>query len=210
MRGFAEIRWHGRCGHGTATAARIAAGAAARLGKSFQAFPAFVDDAPPRLGEPVVAYTRIGDEPIGVRSEVVQPFVVVVLDASLLGCCDVTHGAQHGGIVLVNTALTPAGLRERYPLDGLRLCCVDATRVASETTGSAYPNTPMLGALCRATGLMTVESVVEYLRDDFGRRFPTEVVEANVAAVRRGYREAATDGGPARRRASRALSAAAG
>lgn len=194
MKGVVEIRWHGRCGQGTATAARLTAGSASRLGMYFQAFPAFLDDAPPRSGEPVVAYTRISDQPIRVHSEVTHPFMVAVLDASLLADGDVTRGARGDGIVLVNTALLPAELRRRYHLKGRRLYCVDAARIACETTDSQYPNTSILGALARVTDLMPVASVVDYLRDDFGRRLPKEVVEANVAAVRRAHAEVMAEG----------------
>jgi pyruvate ferredoxin oxidoreductase gamma subunit len=189
MQGVVEIRWHGRCGQGPATAARLAAGSASRQGKYFQAFPAFQDDGPPRSGEPIVAFTRVSDEPIQVRSEVEHPRVIALLDPSLLSGGDVTRGLPDDAIVVVNSDLAPAELREKYGLTSFRLYSVAASTIAAETAGSTYPNTSMLGALSRVTGLFPIESVIDYVREDFGRKFPPEVVEANVSAITRSYEE---------------------
>ena len=189
MQDVTEIRWHGRGGQGSATAARIAAGSASRQGKYFQAFPAFRDDGPPRCGEPTVAFTRISDQPIQVRSEVEHPRVVALLDPSLLSSRDVTGDLPSDAIVLVNSDLGPAELRRKYGLGKLRLYCIAATKIAGETAGSTFPSTSMVGALSRVTGLFPIESVVEYVREDFGKKFPPEVVEGNVNVVKRSYEE---------------------
>ena len=62
-----ELRIHGRGGQGSVTAAEILAVAAFRDGKFSQAFPAFGAE---RRGAPVMAFLRIGDEPIKIRSQV--------------------------------------------------------------------------------------------------------------------------------------------
>ncbi len=189
MTGVVEIRWHGRGGQGTATAARVTAGLASAQGKHFQAFPAFRDDAPPRLGEPVVAFTRISDEPIGDRAEAGCPGIVVLFDAHLLGTAEVTQGLASDAIVLVNSELSPAELREKHALKGLHLYCIAATAIARDTAGSAFPNMSMVGALSRITGLFPIDSVVKCVREDFGKHFPPEVVEGNVKAATRSYEE---------------------
>ena len=82
-----------------------------------------------------------------------------------------------------------AGLREHYGLKGGRLFTIAATRIAMETIKRPIPNTPMVGALTRITGLFPIEEVVEFLRYDFGKKFPPKVVEGNILAITRSYEE---------------------
>ena len=189
MNDLVEIRWHGRGGQGTATAARMTAAMASAQGKHFQAFPAFRDDAPLRRGEPVVAFARISDGPIGEHDEVGRPGIVVVLDDSLLRTAGVTDGLAGDAVLLVNSDLSAGALRAQHSLEGLRIFCVAATAIARETTGSPYPNTAMIGALSRVTGLFPIDTVVECVRADLGRTFSAELVESNVQAALRSYDE---------------------
>jgi pyruvate ferredoxin oxidoreductase gamma subunit len=55
--------------------------------------------------------------------------------------------------------------------------------------GRAMPNTPMLGALSRASGVVDVEIVKQQLQDSFEDKFPQKVIDANLAALERGYKE---------------------
>jgi pyruvate ferredoxin oxidoreductase gamma subunit len=184
--GLTEIRWHGRGGQGAVTAAKMVAEVALGQNRYFQAFPEY---GPERSGAPIVAFTRISDEPIQVYSGVEHPHIVVVLDPSLLSIVDVTKGAPDDAIVLVNSDLPPAQLRGHYHMEGHRLFTVAATKIATETIGRAIPNTPMVGALVRITGMFPIEDVVEFLRADFGKKFPPKVVEGNIAALTRSYEE---------------------
>jgi pyruvate ferredoxin oxidoreductase gamma subunit len=181
-----EIRWHGRGGQGAVTAAKMVAELALGQQKYFQAFPEY---GPERSGAPIVAFTRVSDEPIQVYSGVEHPQIVVVLDSSLLSIVDVTKGAPPDAIVLVNSEMNPAELRARYGLEGFRYYTVAATRIAVETIRRPIPNTPMVGALTRITGLFPIDEVVAFLREDFGKKFPPKVVEGNIAAITRSYEE---------------------
>jgi pyruvate ferredoxin oxidoreductase gamma subunit len=181
-----EIRWHGRGGQGAVTAAKMVAELALGQGKYFQAFPEY---GPERSGAPIVAFTRVSDEPIQIYSGIEHPKIVVVLDPSLLSVVNVTKGAPDDVIVLVNSEMPPAELREHYGLEGGRLFTIAATRIATETIRRPIPNTPMVGALTRITGLFPIENVVEFLREDFGKKFPPKVVEGNIAAITRSYEE---------------------
>jgi pyruvate ferredoxin oxidoreductase gamma subunit len=181
-----EIRWHARGGQGAVTAAKMVAELALGQGKYFQAFPEY---GPERSGAPIVAYTRVSDRPIQIYSGIEHPQIVVVLDPSLLGVIDVTKGAPEDAVVLVNSEMPPAELRRQYGLKGGRLFTIAATRIANETIRRPIPNTPMVGALTRITGLFPIEKVVEFLRADFGKKFPPKVVEGNIAAITRSYEE---------------------
>jgi len=184
--GLTEIRWHGRGGQGAVTAAKMVAELALGQHKYFQAFPEY---GPERSGAPIVAFTRVSDEPIQVYAGVEHPGIVIVLDSSLMGIVDVTKGAPDDAIVLVNSEKHPADLREQYGFTGHRLFTVPATRIAMETIRRPIPNTPMVGALTRITGLFPIDEVVEFLRHDFGKKFPPKVVEGNISAITRSYEE---------------------
>jgi pyruvate ferredoxin oxidoreductase gamma subunit len=184
--GLTEIRWHARGGQGAVTAAKTVAELALGQGKHFQAFPEY---GPERSGAPIVAFTRLSDQPIQLYSGVEHPQIVVVLDESLLKTVDVTKGAPEDALVLVNTELSPQELRSRYHLNGCRLFTISATRIATETIKRPIPNTPMLGALARVTGLFSLESLTQFLRSEFGKKFPPKVVEGNIAALTRSYQE---------------------
>ena len=181
-----EIRWHGRGGQGAVTAAKMVAELALGEGKYFQAFPEY---GPERSGAPIVAFTRVSDAPIQVYSGVEHPQIVVVLDSSLLAIVDVTKGAPDDAIVLVNSERSPAQLRKDYGFQGNKLFTIAATRIAVETIKRPIPNTPMVGALTRITGLFDIDDVVAFLREDFGKKFPPKVVEGNIAAITRSYEE---------------------
>ena len=181
-----EIRWHGRGGQGAVTAAKMVAEVALGQQKHFQAFPEY---GPERSGAPIVAFTRISDEPIQIFSGVEHPQIVAVLDPTLLSIIDVTKGAPDDAVVLINSDLPPARLREKYKMQGRRLYTVAATKIAVETIGRSIPNTPMVGALVRITGLFPLESVVEFMRAEFGKKFPPKVVEGNVSALTRANEE---------------------
>jgi pyruvate ferredoxin oxidoreductase gamma subunit len=181
-----EIRWHARGGQGAVTAAKMVAELALGQGKHFQAFPEY---GPERSGAPIVAFTRVSDEPIQVYSGIEHPGIVIVLDPSLLGAIDVTKGAPEDAVVLVNSEMPPAELRKHYGLKGGRLFTIAATRIATETIRRPIPNTPMVGALTRITELFPIDKVVEFLRTDFGKKFPPKVVEGNISAITRAYNE---------------------
>jgi pyruvate ferredoxin oxidoreductase gamma subunit len=181
-----EIRWHARGGQGAVTAAKMVAELALGQGKYFQAFPEY---GPERSGAPIVAFTRVSDEPIQLYCGIEHPRIVIVLDASLLGAVDVLKGAPDDAVVLINSEMTPAQLREHYGLKGGRLYTIAATRIALETIKRPIPNTPMVGALTRITELFPIDKVVEFLRYDFGKKFPPKVVEGNIAAITRSYEE---------------------
>jgi pyruvate ferredoxin oxidoreductase gamma subunit len=185
-RTLTEIRWHARGGQGAVTAAKMVAELALGQGKYFQAFPEY---GPERSGAPIVAFTRVSDHPIQVHCGIEHPQIVIVLDPSLFGTIDVTKGASDDAIVLVNSDMSPAEIRERYGLVGGRLFTIDASGIAMETIRRPIPNTPMVGALTRITGLFDIDDVVAFFQKEFGKKFPPKVVEGNVRALTRSYEE---------------------
>jgi len=176
-----EIRWHGRGGQGAVTSAELLAQAAINEGKYAQAFPSF---GPERRGAPVLAFVRISSkQPIRLRSGIVEPDVVVVLDSSLLRIVDVTSGLKNSGIVIINTKKQAEQLGKEFNVDW-SLATVDATKIARELLGVPITNTAMVGALIKATDVVRLESLFEPIRHRFGR-----LAERNIEAMERAYEE---------------------
>ena len=186
MKDMVEIRWHGRGGQGVVTAGEILAEAALEEGKYFQAFP---DYGPERMGAPVKAYTRISDSPIEIHSQITSPDIVVVIDPTLLGMVNVAEGLKDGGVILVNTPQSPQEIRKTLGLEGkpIKVFTIDASDIAMKHLGRNIPNTPMLGALVKATGLVSLDSVIRLTEERFGAKFREDVVKANVAAIKEAY-----------------------
>ncbi len=181
-----EIRWHARGGQGAVTAAKLLAETALSQGRYFQAFPEY---GPERMGAPILAFTRISNDPIHIRSSITNPDIVVVLDPTLLNTIDVTVGTGDDGVLIINTDDEPAEIRKAMKLKGRKVYTVNATRIAKETIGRPIPNTPMMGALVKVTGLMPLKSLTDYVRKSFGKKFAAEIIEGNVKAVERAYSE---------------------
>jgi len=179
--GLIEIRWHGRGGQGAVTSAELLAKAAIGEGKYAQAFPSF---GPERRGAPVLAFDRISeDKPIRVRAEILEPDVVVVLDASLLRVVNVTSGLKEKGLVVINTKKALPDIAAE--LGGKwRIAAVDATRIAREILGVPIVNTTMLGALIQATGAVKMESMLVPLQARFER-----LAERNINAMKKAFNE---------------------
>jgi pyruvate ferredoxin oxidoreductase gamma subunit len=181
-----EIRWHARGGQGAVTAAKLLAETALSQGQYFQAFPEY---GPERMGAPIQAFTRISSEPIHIRSSIANPEIVVVLDPTLLKAVDVTSGMHKDGVLIVNTDDEPKAIRKAMGLKGRTIFTVNATRIAQETIGRPIPNTPMMGALVKATDMMPIANLTDYVRKSFGKKFSDEIIEGNVQAVERAYAE---------------------
>lgn len=181
-----EIRWHARAGQGAITAAKVLAEATMEEGKYIQAMPEY---GPERSGAPIRAYNRISTSPIRQRSQVTTPDLVVVVDPSLLETEDLLAGTDAAALLLVNTPEDPRVVRDRLQVQGRRIFTLDATRIALEEMGKNFPNTPLLGALARVAGEVGLEGVQQQLRRELGKKVTPAVLESNLRALERGYRE---------------------
>ena len=186
MQSITEIRWHARGGQGAVTAAKMVAEVALSQDKYFQAFPEY---GPERSGAPIVAFTRLSDEPIQIYSAIEHPDYVLVLDPTLLDVVDVTAGTGDSAVVIVNSEEEAATLEARPEMADKKVYTVPATKIALETIRRAIPNTPLIGALARVSGLFPLEGVMDEVKMSLSKKFGEEVVNANLEAVRRGYEE---------------------
>ena len=186
MAGILEIRWHARGGQGAKTASLLLAQAAAMEGKYSQGFPEY---GPERMGAPMRGFTRISEEPIKLHCAIYSPEIVVVLDDTLLSAVDVAGGTPDDGIILVNTVKSADDVRKELDLKDRRIFVIDATGIAIEEIGRPIPNSPMLGALIKITGLLSLDAVINEIKKKFSHGFRPEVLEGNVRAITRAYEE---------------------
>ncbi|MDA7857954.1 2-oxoacid:acceptor oxidoreductase family protein [bacterium] len=181
-----EVRFHGRGGQGAKTAADLLAITALESGKYIQAFPEY---GPERAGAPIRAFTRISDEPINIHCGVTNPEVVVVIDPTLLEAVNVTEGLGDDGVLLANTEDGPEAIRKKINFKGGKVFTVDATKIALDTLGLAIPNTPMLGALIKATGLVSLDDLKEKVKKKFLKKIGEEKTKGNIDALQKAYDE---------------------
>ncbi|MCM1025336.1 MAG: 2-oxoacid:acceptor oxidoreductase family protein [Roseburia sp.] len=178
-----EIRWHGRGGQGAKTAALLLADVAFQAGKQVQGFPEY---GPERMGAPITAYDRISDSEIRVHSNIYDPDYVAVVDDTLLHSVDVTAGLKPEGGILINTEKKPEEiipLLKGYPG---KIYLLDARKVCMATLGQYFPNTPMLAAMVKISGVMETDVFLREMEESLQHKFARkpEVLEGNRKALR--------------------------
>jgi 2-oxoacid:acceptor oxidoreductase gamma subunit (pyruvate/2-ketoisovalerate family) len=175
-----EIRYHGRGGQGSVVASKILADAAFKEGNDVQSFPYFGVE---RRGAPVTAFTRIDGKPIRIKSEIYEPDYIVILDPSLVGAVDMTYGIKPDTMILVNSSKDPSGIDLGVPN---RMATVDATGIALDnklgSMAAPIVNTAIVGAFCRMSGVVKIESVEAAIRE-----IAPVKKDANVKAARDAY-----------------------
>ena len=188
MNNLIEIRWHGRGGQGAKTASLLLADAAFNTGKYIQGFPEY---GPERMGAPITAYNRISDKPITIHSNIYEPDYVVVVDDTLLESVPVTAGLKKEGAIVINTTKSPEYLKEKLNGYDGNIYTIDARKVSEETLGKYFPNTPMLAAIVKVTGIMSDEAFLEDMKGSFKHKFAKkpEVIEGNMKALELALKE---------------------
>jgi len=181
-----EMRWHGRGGQGAKTAATLVAEVAMVEGKYSQGFPEY---GPERMGAPIRGFTRIADRPIRIHSAVYYPDAVIVLDDTLLDTVDVAENLSEDGVVIVNTALPADEIKKKLSNHGRGVFLLDASRIAIDEIGRDIPNTPMIGALVKASGIVKLDTVLYDTEKKLSKKFGERIVKGNLKAVNRGFEE---------------------
>ena len=188
MKDLIEIRWHGRGGQGAKTASLLLADAAFNTGKYIQGFPEY---GPERMGAPITAYNRISNNPIRIHSNIYEPDYVVVVDDSLLEAVDVTAGLKPDGAIVINT--TKSGDELKPLLNGYSgdVYTIDARKISLETLGKYFPNTPMLAAIVKVSGVIDEKDFLADMEGSFKHKFAKkpEVIDGNMKALEMALKE---------------------
>ncbi|MEI3362276.1 MAG: 2-oxoacid:acceptor oxidoreductase family protein [Oscillospiraceae bacterium] len=188
MNNIVEIRWHGRGGQGAKTASLLLADAAFNTGKYVQGFPEY---GPERMGAPITAYNRISSERSTVHSNIYEPDYVVVVDETLLSAVDVTAGLKVEGAIVINSGKAPAELRPLLKGYRGKVCTIDAGKISEEELGKNFPNTPMLAAIVKVSGVVDADAFVKDMEASFHHKFASkpQVIEGNMRALKRSMEE---------------------
>ncbi|MHA1770166.1 MAG: 2-oxoacid:acceptor oxidoreductase family protein [Candidatus Thorarchaeota archaeon] len=182
-KGITEFRWHGRGGQGVVTSNQMLGKAALEEGRYIQAFPEF---GPERTGAPVRAFLRISKDPIQIYAQVYHPDIVVCIDPTLLEVVNPTEGLKEDGILVLNTTMSPAEVRDKFGFKTGKVVTVDASTIAMEILGRPFYNMPTMAAAVKATGIVKLETVIQTVLN----RYPGKVGELNKAAMERASEEA--------------------
>mgnify|MGYP002770759040 FL=1 len=183
MNDLIEIRWHGRGGQGAKTACLLLADAAFNTGKYIQGFPEY---GPERMGAPITAYNRISNSPITIHSAIYEPNYVVVVDDTLLDTVDVTAGLKEDGAIVINTTNDAETLKKK--LNGYTggIYTIDARSISIDALGKYFPNTPMLAAIVKVSGVIPEEQFLADMEGSFKHKFAKkpEVIDGNMKALK--------------------------
>ena len=183
MDNMIEIRWHGRGGQGAKTAALLLADAAFNTGKYIQGFPEY---GPERMGAPITAYNRISNSPITIHSAIYEPNYVVVVDDTLLDTVDVTAGLKEDGAIVINTTNDAETLKKK--LNGYKggIYTIDARSISIDALGKYFPNTPMLAAIVKVSGVIPEDQFLADMEGSFKHKFAKkpEVIDGNMKALK--------------------------
>ena len=178
----------GRGGQGAKTASLLLADAAFNTGKYIQGFPEY---GPERMGAPITAYNRISNMPIKVHCNIYEPDFVIVVDDTLLDCVPVTNGLESDGAIIINTTQNDDIIKEKLKNYNGSIYKLDARKISELTLGKYFPNTPMLAAVVKVTGVMSEEDFLKDMESSFAHKFAKkpEVIPGNMEALRRSMHE---------------------
>ena len=102
-----------------------------------------------------------------------------------------TKGLRKDGAILINTAKSK---EEIIPfLKGYegKVYTIDARQIAIDTLGKNFPNTPMLAAIVKVTGVIDDETFLKEMQGSFEHKFAKkpEVIEGNMNALKKALKE---------------------
>jgi pyruvate ferredoxin oxidoreductase gamma subunit len=183
-----EIRWHSRAGQGAVTGAKGLGTVVAATGKEVQAYALY---GSAKRGAAMNAYNRIDDEPIINHATKMNPDYVLVIDPGLAYTDDITKNEKPTTQYLITTHLNKDELIAKIPAladKTERVHVLDAISLSKETIGRSMPNTPMLGALMKVSGMFELDDFLDSMKKVLAK-FPQKIIDANMEAITRAYNE---------------------
>lgn len=172
------ITFLGLGGEGAKTASSLFARAAFEQGNQSQASPQFGAE---RRNAPVKSFTRVSDQKIWERGQIIKADIVIVLNTTLFEKIDVLFGLKEGGLLIVNS-------RNEFSIDVKAkmagVVFVDATGIATKHIKKPIPSTAILGALAKYIDpkIVDMDHLRAVIREQFG--------EGNVKAAEECYKVA--------------------
>lgn len=134
----------------------------------------------------MTAFTRVDDQPIRIRNFIYEPDHIIVLDQSLIESTQVDSGLKDNGWIVINTDRPPGAFGH---FAKFRVATVNANRIAVEyklgSPTAPIVNTAILGAFSKITGMVTVDALVEAMKE-----FVPSNKAGNAAAIKEAYEQA--------------------
>ena len=95
------------------------------------------------------------------------------------------------GAIVINSSKSPAELRPLLKGYEGRVCTIDAGKISEEELGKNFPNTPMLAAIVKVSGVIGEEEFVKDIEGSFKHKFASkpQVIEGNMRALKRSLEE---------------------
>lgn len=179
-----EIKILGRGGQGVVSAAAVLASAFFKEGYHSHAFPMYGIE---RRGGPATSFVRVDKKPIIKHDQVYAPFVLIIVDPSLLQT-EIESVLSSVGLLLVNTTKSPEEIKKEF--DKLNKACVvktiNANKVAMESIGKPFANMPLVGAFAGSTNLVSLKSLNEAIAEMWADK-GQKIIETNQLAVKKAY-----------------------
>jgi len=113
------------------------------------------------------------------------------VDETLIEAADVTAGLKADGGIIINTAKSPDEIRPKLKGYTGKVCTIDARAISVDCLGRYFPNTPMLAAVVKVSGIMGVDEFINDMESSFKHKFATkpQVIEGNMNALKRAVTE---------------------
>lgn len=172
-----EIRIHARAGQGAITTAALLGYVYFLRGMYPFAFPNF---GAARMGAPMNAFVRVDNKPVRLRSQIYEPDYIIVADATLLRGYNCFSGLKDNGIAIINEK---EGVQIPKVKASQKVFVLPANEIALKTIGRPLGNTALLGAYAAATGEITLEGLIEAIKE----RFSGKAQEGNIEAAKQGF-----------------------
>jgi pyruvate ferredoxin oxidoreductase gamma subunit len=177
-----RVRLHGRGGQGMKTASRIVGTAAFMGGYYAQDFPVYGAE---RRGAPIMAFTRLSDNPILERGIITCPDINIIADETLLddNAAKVLQGMDNGTITMVNTHYTPSHVKETYGVKG-EVATVDITEIVLKIINKPALSSVAAACACKLTGMISKDALKEAVtRELTDIHLKRESIDKNVEAA---------------------------
>jgi pyruvate ferredoxin oxidoreductase gamma subunit len=113
------------------------------------------------------------------------------VDSTLLTAVDVTGGLKKEGAIVINSAKSPEELRPFLEGYEGQVYTIDAGKISEEELGMNIPNTPMLGAVVKVSGIIPEDEFFKDMEASMLHKFANkpQVIEGNMKALKRSMQE---------------------
>ena len=92
---------------------------------------------------------------------------------------------HQSGAIVINTTKSADYLKSALKGYSGAIYTIDARKVSMDTLGKYFPNTPMLAAIVKVSGIMSDEDFIKDMEGSFKHKFAKkpEVIEGNMKAI---------------------------